>query len=75
VTLRELLEFQWLTGLGLGWATALVVVAYAALLAYGASRSSDFIFEGAPDRRRARDLRLWLAPIVIVQIGLYLWLR
>lgn len=75
MTLRELLEFHWLTGMGLGWATALVVTAYLALLAYGVSRSRDFIFEGAPDRRRVRDLRLWLAPIVIIQMALYLWLR
>jgi hypothetical protein len=71
--LRSFLEFEWLTGVSLGWVTALVVAGYAGLLAFGASRSSDFVYEGAPDRRRRRDLRLWLIPVVLGQILLYLW--
>lgn len=71
--LRSFLEFQWLTGLGLGWATGLVVALYLVLVVYAATRSSDFIYEGAPDRARRRDLRLWLIPVVLIQILLYLW--
>jgi hypothetical protein len=73
--LRDFFEFRWLSGLDLSWATGLVVAVYVVLLAYGVTRSSDFIFEGAPDRRRFRDLRLWLVPIVLAQIALYIWLR
>lgn len=73
--LHAFFDFHWLTGLGLVWATVLVVIAYVGVLVLGVTRSSDFIFEGAPDRRRYRDLRLWLVPIVVVQIALYLWLR
>lgn len=72
--LRSFLEFEWLTGLGLGWVTGLVVAGYVVVLVYGASRSSEFVYEGAPDRKRRRDLRLWLIPVVLVQILLYLWL-
>jgi hypothetical protein len=72
--LRSVLEFEWLTGLGPGWVTGLVVAGYVALLVYGASRRSEFIYEGAPDHKRIRDLRLWLVPVVLVQILLYLWL-
>ncbi len=72
--LRSFLEFEWLTGVSLGWATGLTVALYLALLVFGATRSSDFIYEGSPDRTRRRDLRWWLIPVVLVQILLYLWL-
>jgi len=71
--LRSFLEFHWLTGLSLAWATGIVVAGYVALTVYAATRSPDFLFEGAPDRKWWRDLRLWLIPVVLVQIGLYLW--
>ena len=74
-TLRSFFEFRWLADLDLFWATLLVTALYVVILIYGATRSSEFIFEGAPDRQRWRDLRLWLVPIVVAQIVLYLWFR
>ena len=45
----------------------LVAAALAPLLV-----SKDFVFRGCPDRRRARDLRLWAVGAMIPYILIYL---
>lgn len=69
------MDFQWLRHLDPMWSVATVIVGYLALLAWSSTRSADFVYAGAPDRRRWRDLRLWIAPLILVQIALHLLLR
>lgn len=69
------MDFHWLSHIDPIWSVATVIVGYLGLFVWTVTRSADFVFEGAPDRRRWRDLRLWIAPLILVQIALHLVLR
>lgn len=69
------MSFDWLSGVDPLWGTVSVTLLYLAVLAYAMTRSRQQLAEGAPDGRRWRDLRLWIAPLVLLQLGLYWWLR
>lgn len=67
------MSFAWLGGLDLWWAAALISLLYAALLAWVVTRPREVVLGGAPDRRRWRDLRLWIVPLILAQVVLH-WL-
>jgi hypothetical protein len=69
------LSFEWLAGLDLIWAAVIVTVGYLLLLGYSLTRRRAELCEGAPDHRPWRDLRLWIAPLVLIQIALHWWFR
>ena len=45
---------------------------YLVLALWAASRPRRLVYRGAPDRARWRDLRLWVVPLVLAQVALYL---
>lgn len=52
-----------------------VLVALATCIAavvWAWTRSKDYVYEGAPDRQSWRDLRIWAAIMIAIQIVLYL---
>lgn len=55
------------------WGTWLVILGYVALLVVSLTRDRRTIYRGAPDHAAWRDLRLWILPLVAIQIVLY-WL-
>lgn len=67
------MSFQWLAGVDLAWAAALITALYLALLIWVMTRPKQMVLRGAPDRSRWRDLRLWILPLILIQIGLH-WL-
>jgi len=69
------MDFHWLRHLDPIWSVVTVITGYLGLLLWTVTRTSDFVFEGAPDRRRWRDLRIWIAPLIVVQIVLHLVFR
>ena len=69
------MNFEWLSGIDMIWATVITVALNAALLAWVLTRRRATILQGAPDQAWWRDLRLWMVPVVLVQIGLYWALR
>lgn len=62
----------WLMDLPLYWAKILGTIFFASVIIWALTRPKEFIFRGAPDRQRWRDLRLWAAVILVVQIILYI---
>ena len=55
----------------LGWARALFL-AFFLLILLGVYRlPADYVFRGAPDRARWRDLRLWVVVLVVVHAFVY----
>lgn len=68
------MSFQWLAGLDPAWAVGLVVLLHLVLLVWAVTRPRSLVFAGAPDGARWRDLRLWVAPLLLVQVALYLLL-
>lgn len=69
------MDFLWMRTFGPAWGTGLVIGGYLLLLLWVLARPRSFFLHGAPDRRAWRDLRLWIVPIVLVQVWLYWVLR
>ncbi len=69
------MSFQWLAGVDLYWAAGIITVLYLALLAWVVTRPRQMVLRGAPDRGRWRDLRLWIVPLILIQIALHWLLR
>ena len=67
------MSFQWLSGVDLVWAAGLITVLYLALLGWVMTRPPQMVLRGAPDRKAWRDLRRWILPLILIQIGLH-WL-
>ena len=69
------MSFQWLAGVNPVWGTALVCVLYVVVLLWVLTRPKRVILEEAKDQRRWRDLRLWVLPLLVIQIALYIAFR
>ncbi len=65
------MNFEWLKDVSPAWGAVAHAVAFLALVVWAWTRPASEILEGAPDRARWRDLRLWIVPLAAVQIGLY----
>lgn len=63
---------EWLAGLSLAWGKVIAVIFFVGIALWAWRRPKSFIFQGAPDTRRWRDLRLWASILMAVQILIYL---
>ncbi|HVY59999.1 MAG TPA: hypothetical protein VHF22_00025 [Planctomycetota bacterium] len=69
--LREILDFGWASRLGSGAAHAFFFAFFAAITLLGLLLDREFVYRGAPDRARWRDLRWWVVGIMAIQAALY----
>jgi len=69
------MSFDWLAGASVAWGVGITVAIYLLLLIWTLTRPRRMVYRGAPDDKRWRDLRLWVVPLVLVQVLLYLLLR
>ena len=63
---------DWLGSISLVWGKVVAVIAFAGIAVWAWRRPRSFIFQGSPDSRRWRDLRLWASILIAVQIVIYL---
>ncbi len=63
---------DWLAGLSLVWGKIVAVIAFVGIAIWAWMRPKSFIFQGAPDSHRWRDLRVWASILIAVQIVIYL---
>ncbi|MGD8726114.1 MAG: hypothetical protein PVH40_00645 [Gemmatimonadales bacterium] len=63
---------DWLNDLPLWWGKVVAVVCFVAIAAWAWLRPRSFIFAGAPDGKRWRDLRVWATVLMGIQIVIYL---
>lgn len=63
---------EWLAGLPLVWGKIIAIVAFFGIAIWAWKRPRGFIFQGAPDSARWRDLRLWASILMAIQIVIYL---
>jgi hypothetical protein len=52
---------------------ALVVMLFAGLVVLALRLPRDYIFTGAPDKNRWRDVRIWIVVVVILEVLVYLF--
>ena len=72
--LQSLMEFQWTSSFPLSWIKTCFFLFFFLIFILVIRQKKSFVYEGAPDQAKWRDLRLWAGGILIVQTGLYLWL-
>jgi len=65
---------QWLGSLPMSVALACAIGLFVLAGIWVWTLRSDFIFRGAPDRRRWRDLRIWSMLVLLPYITIYLLL-
>ena len=63
---------EWLNDLPLYWAKIIGTVFFVCVIVWAVTRPKNYIFQGAPNGRIWRDLRLWAAVILLVQIIIYM---
>ncbi len=62
---------DWIHALPLWTAKVGAILLFAGVLAMVWSLPKDFVYFGAPDRGRWRDLRVWATVLLAVQCGIY----
>lgn len=62
----------WLGSLPMWVAVACVVALYTAAVIWVWTLRREFVYRGAPDQARWRDLRLWATLIVVPYVAIYL---
>jgi hypothetical protein len=63
---------DWLADLSLAWGKIIAVITFVGIAVWAWKRPKSFIFQGAPDFNRWRDLRLWASILIAIQIVIYL---
>ena len=62
---------DWLSRIPLYWAVVVAVALFAGIAVWAWFRPASYIYAGAPDRARWRDLRIWATVLMLIQIVLY----
>lgn len=63
---------EWLTDLPLYWAKIMGTIFFVSVMIWALTKPTGYIFQGAPDGRIWRDLRLWAVAVLLFQIIIYL---
>ncbi|MGD9347586.1 MAG: hypothetical protein PVH84_17095 [Candidatus Aminicenantes bacterium] len=63
---------EWLEGIPLATGKYCAVLFFAGMIIWAWFRPNKYIFEGAPDKSRWRDLRFWATIFLGIQIVLYI---
>ena len=65
---------NWLASLPMGVAMACALGLYGLAVIWVWTLKREFVFRGAPDQRRWRDLRVWATLVVIPYVLVYVFL-
>ena len=72
--IKFVLDFQWAADFSTGTIRAIFIAFFALVLIFVLMQKRDFVYEGAPDDKAWRDLRVWAAAVLVLQGGLYLFI-
>lgn len=67
-----MLNFNWLLDLPMGVVKYIVLLAFIVPLVFALILPRQYIYLGAPDQKKWRNLKWWILGLVIVQTGIYL---
>ncbi len=54
------------------WGVIVTVILYVGIGLWAVFRPKEYIYEGAPNKARWRDLRIWAVVLVIIQIIIHI---
>ena len=66
---------DWLSKVPLHWGKIVTLVGFAGMILWAWFRPKTYIYQGAPDNRKWRDLRIWATFALGAQILLYALFR
>lgn len=66
-----MLNFNWAAGIGDFGARVLIIAAFIVPLVFALSMKKAYIMKGSSDKKRWRDLRIWILMLVVIQSLIY----
>ena len=69
---RAILNFSWANDFSISTVKLCFLAFFTLILIFALSQRRTYVYQGAPDHARWRDLRIWAALILIAQSTLYL---
>ena len=72
--LQKMMEFQWTSSFPLWGIKGCFFLFFLLIFLLVIRQKKSFVYQGAPDQAKWRDLRIWAGGILLLQMGLYLWL-
>jgi hypothetical protein len=66
-----MLNFNWANHISEFWARVFIITAFFIPFIFALTMKKDYILKGATDRKRWRDLKLWVLILVIIQTLIY----
>ena len=72
--LETILDFRWAHGMSVSTARVFFLGFFALVALFGASFSRAYVYRGAEDEARWRDLRIWVIGIMAIPAVIYLTL-
>jgi hypothetical protein len=63
---------EWLQGISLAWGKIMAMIFFGGMIVWAWFRPRSYIFAGAPDQKKWRDLRVWATVLLGVQFVLYI---
>ncbi|MBN1465011.1 hypothetical protein JXA02_04570 [candidate division KSB1 bacterium] len=66
-------NFNWLNGVSVAWGKFFTLLAFIAPMIFALTMKKRYIYQGAPDGARWRNLKIWVLAIVVIQVAIYLY--
>lgn len=66
-------NFDWLSGIDLGTAKTLMLLAFIAPLAFSLFLKKKYIYKGAVDNKFWRNLKYWIMVLTVVMVTVYIY--
>jgi hypothetical protein len=66
-----MLNFNWANNVSEVWARIFIIAAFFIPFIFALTMKKEYIFKGASDKKRWRDLKLWVLILVIIQTLIY----
>ena len=73
-TLPYFLEFHWTQNFETWMIKACFIAFFVSIACFVVWQKKEFVYMGAPDQARWRDLRIWALAILVLQTMIYLYL-
>ena len=68
-----MLNFDWCNNVPEIWARIFIITAFVIPFVFALTMKKAYIFKGAKDNRKWRDLKYWVLILVVIQVLIYVY--
>ena len=68
-----MLNFDWISGIDIEIAKVLVLMAFIAPLIFAFTLKREYIYKGAEDLKKWRNLKGWILLLTIIMVSVYMY--